>query len=215
MKMEDVINYLNQNPAYFATATAVAGAVLGGFIVRAFSGGEKVKVAEQETKRAGIELERVRIEQQVRLKELEYQNADSEHQRKLSLIKYESDQTEKASSRALEQRTKDVDIAEANKKAAHERRMQILERTGDLKPLIEGCMASLKDPEYEKTRQEYRTQLVGEFIGYLEDNDGVWDSGTEICDDDKKKINDLVDLKFPPREMPRELRSLVNLLSDG
>ncbi len=235
---ETLESLMQSKEAIYAAGTAVFAGVAGilGYIAGRSGSKYALKKAEikkeenlarVEAEKAQYEVERQKALASVELSRLKYQNADAEHKRSLEIRAKErewqledGEREHKRELEAYERRKEEEKLKQNNRIAAA---TQLCELKGDLQNYLDDCRksqtASAVNPDYMEKREAYREELVDKLIKNLEDGDGLFDEYTSISDDDKEKIKDLVDLKFPlpeikAPEMPAHLQKLIDIVVD-
>ncbi len=205
---------------------------------------EKTKQAEYETLREQAKTDVEKSRAGVELKKLDYGYANEEHQRKLELmarereyksedekISYErqKEQAEVQMQETEKQRGYDAEQAKSNRATRLQQTIEISDR---LRPVLEQYVQALQnfpqetpDENYEKQREDCRRKFVDEAIEYIDDNSEgfmyqIVEENKGIDEDVRARINELVDLKFPPKQtnnrVPAELKTnlekLISLL---
>jgi hypothetical protein len=219
------IQYLEtfvRSPEFILGATAIGSAVIGYITGKATSDG-KIKlaefdrdryVAEQETKRAAIELDRARESSKLDLERVRFENSDAELARMLEKI---------AREREYGQADLDRKANEMDRLRKHQ--LDMAARLAELKPVLESYLCNQlhedgngADLEYLKTREEYRRELVAKWEKQMEEDGNSVFSEDIPMDEDKERINALVDMKFPlpnkqaQSRIPEEIKNLIDIV---
>lgn len=219
MDPQTLENLMNYQPIIYTIMGGLGGILLGAsvgyfFGGRSFdkkfklSGIEKEKTLSiEQTKRAEIELEKIKAQNLVELEKLKYEHADNEHKRKLEIV--------------AKEREYNLDDEERT----YKRRLELTDKITELKPVLEKYVNDLKGPvsyddENTKKREEFRHQLVEECLQYFRDNDGIAyqiiSEESDVIDEDAaKRIEDIVNANYPlknPISIPTEIKELIDII---
>jgi hypothetical protein len=217
------------NSPVLAYAAVGAGFLGVGYLIGRITSGARAKIAEfkRDETVAKEKVSQLDLETKVRLKELEYQNADSDHKRKLELIDKERAYKLEDSAREDQKEEQKALRAKEETEKNKQYRIELANKLIELKPVLESYLQELRnlpapDPEYIKLREEYRQELVLKVMEKYEAGEGYAHEITENEEDPfdsdvVERIEHAVDAKFPlpsrrSPEIPYQIGKLVSLI---
>ncbi len=206
---------------------AITGFIGGYFLGKVFSRkralyrqmehNERISSFELKKKEAEVALEREK--NSIELRNMEYEESARVYEREQRALEarrvYDKEMEQEKHKRGLE-------LSESEMKKIEARKAYVGEAVSKIRPALEEYLQraiSLSGGDYEKEREEHRRQLVDEYIQEQRDDGDIYDTENNVADKDvKRRINDLVNLRFPRKSeqipVPEELRSFMNYLVD-
>lgn len=234
--MEDYINQAAQWVAdNWIPVTTAAGGLVTGYVISLFGNGKRklrvreveadarsyeanARIAEAERGREETLTERAGLGQKLEVMKLEEEHREAQYRRK-------GDETSR-------ERQHRIEYDERILRLKSEERAMFLSKLGDLKPVLDAYLGKLvasgvspKLADCLRKRREFRDDLTERYLDKLDEDCNPSEDEYDIGEEDRKRIERLVDAKYPLPEgvtedmllkapqLPPELQKLIDFIS--